>query len=392
MIHFRPSLDVSWQFKEKHGQKPKEENNNECCSLAAGLKTTVPFVDGEHEQPWSGPGPLSGVPLQTKFLQTLNGPSMMNDPYRGTSLAQRMGPAQFDTGANRVDIALVKHTPMGQGRVSGVYKDDRPVSFFCVPAAGYKWQVMSKVSTVWCKRFDGSTFEEFAEDVFRDQNKRPCVVAEFFSAKGRAVQLWNSTRCLEVSCRLCKAISDKTIGAEEGDALFRLLFEFAQTGWILLGPGMTKATEGDPQFVQRNAEGTAASHQWVSGIAHILATLPGAEGDEGTPQKPLTRGKVITTRGAYAYLGGACGNGCGTPNVGACRCIQCTIVAMTLGDTQVRKRVREAVQHMHALPWYVKPKVYKSPEVSFRRVTSPATREKLVGRSNWEVVQRAFAP
>ena len=165
----------------------------------------------------------------------------MNDPYRGTSLAQRMGPAQFETGADRVAIALVKHTPMGQGRVSGVFKDDRPVSFIFVPA-GYKWQVQQKVSTVWCKRFDGSTFEEFAEDVFRDRTTRSCVVADFFGAKGRSVQLWNSTRYLEASCRLCKAISDRTIGAEEGDALFRLLF--AQTGWILLGPGMTKATEG----------------------------------------------------------------------------------------------------------------------------------------------------
>ena len=115
-----------------------------------------------------GAGPLSGVPLRQKFLQVINEPSRMNDPYRGTSLAQRMGPAQFETGADRVAIALVKHTPMGQGRVSGVFKDDRPVSFFFVPA-GYKWQVQQKVSTVWCKRFDGSTFEDFAEDVFRDR-------------------------------------------------------------------------------------------------------------------------------------------------------------------------------------------------------------------------------
>ena len=188
-----------------------------------------------------------------------------------------------------MDIALVKHTPMGQGRASGVYKDYRPVSFIFVPAAGYKWQVMNKVCTVWCKRFDGSTFEDFATDVFRDQQKRPCVVAEFFSAKGRAVQLWNSTRYPEASCRLCKAISDKTIGAEEGDALFRLLF--SQTGWILMGPGMTTATEGDPQFVQRNAEGTAVSHQWVLGIARILATLPGAEGNEGTLRSHSPEGR-----------------------------------------------------------------------------------------------------
>ena len=58
--------------------------------------------------------------------------------------------------------------------------------------------------------------DDFLRDVFRDQAKRPCVVADFFSAKGRAVQLWNSTRYLEASCRLCKAISDKAIGEEEG--------------------------------------------------------------------------------------------------------------------------------------------------------------------------------
>ena len=225
----------------------------------------------------------------------------------------------------------------------------------------------------------------------RIQRKTSLVVAEFFGAKGRAVQLWNSARYLEASCRLCKAISDKTIGEKEGNALFRLLF--AQTGWILMGPGMKKATEGDPQFVQRNADGSTISHQWVSGIAHILATMPGAEENEGTPQKPQTRGMVSTTKGSYACLGGACGHGCGTPNVGEDMCIQCMILHMTLGDTQVGWRVREAVRHMHALPWYEKPKVYKSPEVcTCRQVASPTTRAKVVGKSDWEVVQRAFAP
>ena len=172
-------------------------------------------------------------------------------------------------------IALVKHTPMGRGKTSGVYKDDRPVSFISVPPAGYKWQVMNEVSTVRCKRFDGSTIDDFLSDVFRDRTQRPCVVADFCSGKGRAVQLWNSIRYLEASPRLCKAISDKEIGEEEGNALglFRLLF--AQTGRLLLEPGMTKATEGDPPFVQRSADGNSISRQWVSGIARILATMPG---------------------------------------------------------------------------------------------------------------------
>ena len=86
---------------------------------------------------------------------------------------------------------------------------------------------MSKVSAVWCKRFDGSTMDGFLADIFRDRSQRACVVADFFSGMGRAVQLWNSIRYLEASCRLCKAMSDKEIGEDEGNALFRLLF--AQT-------------------------------------------------------------------------------------------------------------------------------------------------------------------
>ena len=47
---------------------------------------------------------------------------------------------------------------------------------------------------------------------------------------------------------------------------------------------------------------------------------------------------------------------------------------------------------MHAVPWFVRLKVYKSLEVcTFQQVN---VREKLamVRTSNWEVVQRAFAP
>ena len=113
---------------------------------------------------------------------------------------QRICPAQFGTGSGRVGIGLVKHTPMRRDRTSGVYKDGRPVSFIFVPSAGYKWQVLNKVSTVWCKRFDGSTVtvDDFVKDVFRDQTKWPCVVADFLGAKGLAVQLWNSARYLRL--------------------------------------------------------------------------------------------------------------------------------------------------------------------------------------------------
>ena len=197
---------------------------------------------------YPGAGSLSGVPLREKFRQIIHEPSRMNDPFRGTSLAERLGSSQFDTGSGRVDIALVKHTPMSTGKTSGVYKGDRPVSFIFVPSAGFKWQVMNKVSTVWpwCKRFDGSTIDDFLEDLFRDRTQRACVIADFFSGKGRAVQMWNSLRYLEASCRLCKATGDGEIGENEGNSLFRLMF--AQPGWILLEPGMPKATEGNPSF------------------------------------------------------------------------------------------------------------------------------------------------
>ena len=47
-----------------------------------------------------GAGPLSGVPLLDKFRQILHGPSRMNDPCRGTSLAERMGTSEFNVGSH----------------------------------------------------------------------------------------------------------------------------------------------------------------------------------------------------------------------------------------------------------------------------------------------------
>ena len=88
---------------------------------------------------------------------------------------------------------------------------------------------MDEVSAVWCERFDGSAIEDFLRDVVRDRDptERPCVVANSFSGGGRAVQqlqLRNSERYLEASCRLCIAMIEKEIGEVEGNALFRLLF------------------------------------------------------------------------------------------------------------------------------------------------------------------------
>ena len=173
-------------------------------------------------------------------------------------------------------LVLVKHTctPMGSGGISGAYKADRPVYVMSIPPAGYKWQVQSKVPAVLRARFDGN----FLPQLPRDRTQRAFVIAGFVSSGGRAVRICNSMRYLEPPCRLCKAISQKDVGEEAGHALFRLLF--AQTGWMLLEPGMTKATEGSPSFVQRSADGRTIPHQRVSGISRILVTMPG-EGSEG---------------------------------------------------------------------------------------------------------------
>ena len=99
-----------------------------------------------------------------------------------------------------------------------------------------------------------------------------------------------------VVMQVMHAIRQKAIGDAAGNALFRILFD--QTGWMLLEPRMAKATEGNPSCVQRSADGKLIWHQCVSGIAGILATMPG-EGSEGTPPK---RGQVSTTKGPSACM------------------------------------------------------------------------------------------
>ena len=202
---------------------------------------------------------------------------------------------------------------------------------------------------MWCKQFDGSTIEDFLEDpgLFRDQTQRACVIAGLSSGSGHAVQLWNSARYLEALRRLCKAMNQHEIGEEMPCSGSLLPW---QTGRMLLEPGMSISAAGNPPFVQRSADGRAISRQWVSGIARILATIPGEAG-EGGPPKQLTRSRghdiVTTTKGVYACHGGPCAHGCGTPHVGDVRCIQCTrfYMALAMGSSQVGWRVREAVRH-----------------------------------------------
>ena len=65
--------------------------------------TRVPSSMAKMNNPRAGP--LSGVPLRDKSKQTLHEPSRTNDPSRGTSIADRLGSSQFDTGSGRVDTA-----------------------------------------------------------------------------------------------------------------------------------------------------------------------------------------------------------------------------------------------------------------------------------------------
>ena len=108
----------------------------------------------------------------------------MSGPYRSTSIADRLGSSEFDMGSGRVELALVKHTPLGAGKANSIYKDDCPVSFIFVPSDRFRWQVMNKVPMVWCAQFDGSTIDHFLEGTFRDTTQRACIISDFFSGKG----------------------------------------------------------------------------------------------------------------------------------------------------------------------------------------------------------------
>ena len=96
-----------------------------------------------------GAGPLSGVPLRDKCRSILRGPSRMNGPSRGTSLAERMGVSQFDTGSGRVDLVLVKHTPMGSGKTSG---SARATALF--PLCSSRLQATNGRLRIRCRRCD----------------------------------------------------------------------------------------------------------------------------------------------------------------------------------------------------------------------------------------------
>ena len=106
------------------------------------------------------------------------------------------------------------------------------------------------------------------------------------------------------------------VAASYGDvgATRSVIFSLSIGGFLrplfVAGPSLRLSDDGS------TVRPSTISHQWVSGIARILATMPG-EGEEGTPKKTPTRGMVSTTRGDYACLGGPCGHGCGTPHQGS---------------------------------------------------------------------------
>ena len=69
------------------------------------------------------------------------------------------------------------------------------------------------------------------------------------------MQVHNSVRYLEITCRICRTISDGTLGYDVGCWLFQLVFTQTLAGWFLLDAGMTAATEGTPTFVARSPDG-----------------------------------------------------------------------------------------------------------------------------------------
>ena len=124
----------------------------------------------------------------------------------------------------------------------------RPASFFFAPADGSQYQILQKIPPVRCAGFDGSTYghplEEFREGY--------CSMAEYSMHGGRAVQVYNSVSFLEITCRICRAMPDGTLGYDMGCWLFQLVF--TQTGWFLLDAGMSRVAEGNLAFVARSPE------------------------------------------------------------------------------------------------------------------------------------------
>ena len=216
-------------------------------------------------------------------------PSRTVGPPREASLVKRMGVGEFSMGDLNVSLCLVELTPE-KSEQSGVHKTGRPASFPFAPSDAFQYRTLQKIPSAWCAAFDGSAYEHFLDhEEFRSGY---CAIAGFFKQCGMAVQVHNSVRYPEVTCRICRAISDGTLGHDVGCWLFQLVF--TQAGWVLLDAVMTAAAEGTPAFVARSPDGTAISKEWLTRMCRLMARKPGAQGKG----KPLTRAEVRPTQGA----------------------------------------------------------------------------------------------
>ena len=153
-------------------------------------------------------------------------------------------------------------------------------------------------------------------------------MADYFSHGGRAVQVYNSVRFIEIPCRICREISDGTLEYAMGCWLFQLVF--TQTGWFLLDAGMNRATEGTPTFVARSPDGTTTTKEWTTRMCQLMAKKPG----EGGKGKPLLRSEVRPSQGTYGCLSGSCGEGCGMPGMGGDMCLECEVIDLVLGGLE----------------------------------------------------------
>ena len=145
---------------------------------------------------------------------------------------------------------------------TGVYKPGRPASFLFAPADGVSDPY--EAPSAWCACFDGSTYEHFLEEFRISCGVLLRSMAEYFRHGGRAVQVYDFLRLLEIPRRICSAISDCALECDVGCWLFQLAV--TQTRWFLLDAGMNGATdhEGNPAFVARSPDGNAISKEWTA--------------------------------------------------------------------------------------------------------------------------------
>ena len=121
-------------------------------------------------------------------------------------------------------------------------------------------------------------------------------MADYFEHGGRAVQVYDSVRFLEITCRICRAISDGTLRYDVGCRLFQVVF--IQAGRFLLDAGMNVSAEGNPAFVAKRPDGKAISEEWTTRMCHGKEARGFGEG------RPRDEGRGTTLPGSLWVLVG----------------------------------------------------------------------------------------